>query len=120
MVFTKQMGSAMAAAVTRANNDPDYLRQRIADQDAEIERLKQIIRDLKPQRIEQPKDDRQFYNGRPVITPTEAAQQCRVSKSTVSRYLESGHWEGVQIGSSNRWLVYTDRGLPVKQRGRRK
>lgn len=110
----------MATAVERHNNNPDYLRQRIADLEAENERLRSLLREQKVQRIEQPKAENQMYNGRPVITPTEAARQYRISKSTVSRYLESGHWEGIQLPGTNRWLVFTDKGLPIKTRGKKR
>lgn len=121
MVMSKQIGKAMVASVTRANNDPDYLHRRVAELEAENERLRQIIRESKVQRIDVPySGDKQLYDGRPVITPSQAAQQCRVSKSTVSRYLESGHWEGTQVAGTNRWWVFTDKGLPVKTRGKKK
>lgn len=59
------------------------------------------------------------YNGRPVLTQSEAARQARISVATVSRYVNSGYWEAAQEPDSNRWLIYADRPLVLKEQKRK-
>lgn len=119
-MFTKEMGRAMSLMVERHNTDPEHLQRRIAELEAENDRLRKLLRESKNQISESPyTGDKQLYDGRPVITPSEASRMTRVSKSTVCRYIQSGHWDGVQLPGTNRWLVFTDRGLPIKTRGKR-
>lgn len=135
VTITKQLGVAMSQQVERVNNNPDVLRDllqeardtianlrqllhqkdaRIADLSAQI-RLAQITA---PRMTDEPVTDvvtgMQTYNGRPVITPAEAAQRTWLSRSTVNRYINSGHWEAVQIKGSNRWVIYADQPLGKK------
>lgn len=132
VTITKQLGRVMAAQVDRANADPDKLQEHLQEARATIARLQQLlhqkdatIADLYAQmsmnQITAPDEPRtdaitgmQTYNGRPVITPAEAAQRTWLSRSTVNRYINNGHWEAVQLKNSNRWMVYADQPLGKK------
>lgn len=60
------------------------------------------------------------YGQRPTITAVEAAQRAGVSLATVTRYVQSGYWEGIPPRRGhNRLLVYSDQPLTSKATRRR-
>lgn len=130
-MMTKQIGKAMLAQVERVNDSPERLREIIAEQSDEIERLKaalaaahDIIDQVAPDAIRRPKAagvsqtraslEAATLNGRPVISVAEAGKRARVNYFTAVRYLQSGWWRGELI--SNRWMVYADQPLTKKRR----
>lgn len=114
--FTEDMGRALATQVRRVNNDPERLRERIAELEAQVERQRAIIASYRREREPEAPPVGSMYNGRPIITALEAAQWKGVSKATVCRYLQTGHWQGVRVDNTGRWAVFTDQPLPVKSR----
>lgn len=60
------------------------------------------------------------YGQRPTITAVEAAQRAGVSLATVTRYVQSGFWDGIPPRRGhNRLLVYSDQPLTSKATRRR-
>lgn len=143
-MISRSVGRAMATAVTRTNENPQRLVQRLTDALDTIDELRRQLRerdariaDLHTQldhaaheiaTSETPllgrgagvrpdptaRVDAIIINNRPVITVAEAAMRARVSHVTAWRYVTSGHWAAVQEGS--RWLVYLDQPLTRKSR----
>ncbi len=130
-MITKQIGEAMLAQVERVNDSPDRLREVIAEQADQIERLKaalaaahDILDQVAPDAIRRPKAagpsslsnslEATTHNGKPVISVAESARRARVNYFTAVRYLQSGWWRGELV--SNRWMVYADQPLTKKRR----
>ena len=125
---TKQqarIGRAMAQAVTRANQSPEKLAQKLDELENENERLRaqlaeadQLIRKLRaivranvPEYAVTP-PSAQMYDGHPVITVREAARLVNRSQPTVYRWCAAGKLQAEQT-NTGRWLVLVDgRGNP--------
>lgn len=61
------------------------------------------------------------YGNRPTISARQAAERAGVSLATVTRYVESGHWEGIKPRRGlHGLLVYADQPLMSKGTQRRK
>lgn len=127
--ISRDIGRAMSTQLERVNHTPERLLERIAQLEDQLDLLRGMLRvkesentDLRAV-LESRGSDRpaapQLFNGRPVITPNEAAARTWTSRSTVNRYLTSGYWQGIQVPGSNRWWVYADQPL-VKKHGRKK
>lgn len=130
VTITRPVARAMSAQLNRVNNDPDTLRERIGELEDQIALLREMnkqkdrrIFDLEDQLTAAESGARldvssapQTYQGRPVLTPTQAAARAWISRSSVNRYLTSGYWAGVQLPGSNRWLVYADQPLSKKKK----
>lgn len=129
-MITRQIGRAMSTQLHRVNNDPETLRERIAELTDQVELLREMNK-TKDRRIFDLEDQLaaaesgthldvssapQTYQGRPVLTPNQAASRAWVSRATVNRYLTGGYWQGVQLPGSNRWLVYADQPLTKKRK----
>ncbi len=130
-MITKQIANAMLAQVERVNDSPERLREIIAEQDDQIEKLKaalaaahDILDQVAPDAIRRPKAagasrtrdilEATTHNGKPVLSVAEAADRARVNYFTAVRYLQSGWWRGELV--RNRWMVYADQPLTKKRR----
>lgn len=70
------------------------------------------IMDEAKAQLEMIKPNNQFanmFNGRPVITVTEAHAYTGIKPHTIYRYLNQGHWESVSVGGI--YLIYLDQQL---------
>lgn len=86
-------------------------RQRSAQKDVEIEGYKERLAASNTADF----SGATIYMGRPAITPAQAAERAGTTIYTVSRYLNSGHWQGAQL-VNGRWWVFADQPLNVKRR----
>lgn len=118
VAMNPRIGRAMSEQLERVNHTPERLQERIRELEKQNDLLRARLR-LYEQRDGSTVDAPQMFNGRPVITPNDAASRTWTSRSTVNRYLTSGYWQGVQVSGSNRWWVYADQPLTKKQ-GRKK
>lgn len=128
-MITGDIGRAMATQVARVNNDPARLRELNADLMRKCDRLEEMVKDLTrrleaaQERLEAlqevgatPQPSRgMVLDSRPVLTMAQASRQIGVSVATISRYLNTGYWHGVQT-PSGRWYVYADQPLRAKPR----
>lgn len=125
---------AMAMQLDRVNSarkphslgEADLLDQ-LAERDAEIARLQKRLGEMElllaayevTTGVEPPRGP--SYGQRPTITAVEAAQRAGVSLASVTRYVQSGHWEGIPPRRGhNRLLVYSDQPLTSKATRKRK
>jgi excisionase family DNA binding protein len=128
----RAIGRARVSQIDRVNSTDDSRVQELRSQIADLQRLLDSEREQNrrlqaqldgitgPSRGGNSRSATMLHNGRPVITPMQAAAQLGVSLSTVIRYLNEGRWEAAQIAGSNRWLVYADQTLARKDRKKRK
>lgn len=133
MYLPRSVTRAMAVQLDRVNERADApklvphapaavdhetpLHQQIRALEADLARAQARIAELEARLKPQP-GAALTLNTRPVITPRAAARAAGVSVATVSRYLTSGRWAGVQ-DERGRWLVYSDQDLTPKGRRRK-
>lgn len=126
-MITKQIGRAMAAAVTRVNESPERLQERLDEANAIIDNLRAQMRELKRElsayRLNSPEYvvgtrngaseetiTGEAINGRPVYTIAAAAKAAGMKYHSAYRRAISGKWESVQHPDRS-WRVYADQAL---------
>ena len=131
-MMTRQVGRALAAQLDRVNQNPDRLRERIAELEqanemlvakvarltAALEAHQTIIDDLVEGKPAQPPPG-DTYNGRPVLSISEAAERVGLSYWTAFGYVQTQYWEAHQKANKE-WVVFADRPLNRKRSKRRR
>lgn len=124
-MMTKQIGRSMAAAVTRVNESPERLQERLDEANAIIDNLRAQMRELKRElsayrlnsdeytgrgRASTPETiTGEAINGRPVFSIEAAAKAAGMKYHSAYRRVTSGKWEAVQ--RAGQWRVYADQAL---------
>lgn len=124
-MITKQIGRAMAAAVTRVNESPERLQERLDEANAIIDNLRAQMRELKRELSAYRLNSDEYrsgrtnhvaditgeaINGRPVYTIAAAAKAAGMKYHSAYRRAISGKWESVQHPDRS-WRVYADQAL---------
>jgi Fic family protein len=123
MVISNRIGHAMSQQLDRVNNSQERLQERIDELERTNARLREQLRKAHD-RIEVYELDTPYYpvgltySGRPTLTAAEAATAAGVSRATVTRYVQSGYWQGDRIGG--RLMIYGDQPLTAKRKTARR
>jgi uncharacterized coiled-coil protein SlyX len=116
MTITTKIGSAMATRLIEINESPTRLKERIDELTQQVQRQRDIIRDLRA-RLAQHEDETAAADAQPErITLQQAADKTGVNYFTAYRYIKDGWWQGLQDTNGHWWL---DASQPLAKRPRK-
>jgi len=97
---------------------------RIVELEAQIEALQTTLQEARDElaRLRVLVDENHFspsedtISERPWLTMEQVSRREGVSLSTISRYLNSGYWQGEKVGHPYKWHIYADQVFRRKSR----